>query len=189
MLKNTRLKNKIKQHPEIDDIILFGSLVRGKEKPNDIDILIIFKDKINKEIELEIKKTFKEKISIISKTKKLVLEESFDARESILFEGKSFLDDKTLAEKYGYSSLGMFKYNFKDWTNVQRTKFYYALNGRGKSKGISQKLNSIKLSDRIIVLPLNKIEPFREFLESWEIEYKYIPMLIPNRLNKKKLLE
>ena len=83
----------------------------------------------------------------------------------------------------------MFKYNFSNWNKLQKTKFYYALNGRGSAKGIFQQLEGIKLSDQIILIPLDKIELFRDFLESWELDYKYIPMIIPERLGKKKILE
>lgn len=196
MLRNIKLKNRIKKiislHKEVDDVVLFGSIIRGKEKPNDIDILVIFKEKIDKEIELSIRKISEKEftnVSIISKTQKTVIESSFDARESILFEGRSLLTGQTLAEKYGFSSLGMFKYNFSGWSNGKKTKFYYALNGRGNDKGISQKLHCIKFSDRVILVPLDRIEQFREFLNSWEIEFKYIPLIIPSRLNKRHLLE
>ena len=186
MFKN--IKSKIKKFTEVDDVILFGSVVRGKDKPSDIDIMIIFKSKVDKEVEYSIGKLFDVPVSIVSKTKKSVLDSAFDARESILFEGKSLISGKILSEKYGFSSLGMFKYDFKSWSNVQKTKFYYALNGRGESTGMFQKYNCIKLSDKILLVPLSNIESFREFLESWKIEFKYIPTLIPARLNKKKIL-
>jgi len=186
------IKEIAKTFPEIDDILLFGSAVRGKEKPTDIDILVIFKNKIDKEVEYKIKKILEKKyknISIISKTKKTALEASFDARESILFEGKSLLTGENPAEKYGFASLGMFKYNFNGWDKLKKTKFYHALNGRNGKKGISDMLECIKLSDSVMLVPLNKIEKFREFMESWEIRYKYIPALLPQRLNNKNLLE
>ena len=46
LLKNAVFKSEIrkffrKNESEIVDIILFGSIVKGKEKPRDIDILII----------------------------------------------------------------------------------------------------------------------------------------------------
>ena len=57
--KNILLKNKLreiaKKNSEIEDIILFGSIVRCKEKPNDIDILLLFKNKIDKEIEYDVR--------------------------------------------------------------------------------------------------------------------------------------
>ncbi|MBU0459873.1 MAG: nucleotidyltransferase domain-containing protein [Nanoarchaeota archaeon] len=194
ILKNTKLKHELKKvvSEELADIILFGSTVRGKAKPGDIDVLVLFKEKIDKEIEYKIRKIlekYSQKISLVSKTRKTVLEPSFDARESVLFEGISLLTGLNLAQIYGFTSFGMFKYNFKDWTKLQKTKFYYALNGRKGQEGIFQKLSCIKLSDQIILVHLNKIELFREFLESWKLDYRYIPVVMPERLGKKKILE
>ena len=49
-LKNTKLKSELKDFLKKNrhillDIIIFGSFIKGKEKPNDIDILILYKDK------------------------------------------------------------------------------------------------------------------------------------------------
>lgn len=190
ILLNIKLKNKIKElvkNSDIKDIILFGSAVRGKENPKDIDILVLFKEKIDKEKEYEIRKALEKdfsKISIISKTEKTVLEPSFDAREGLLFEGISLITDKRISEFYGFFPYGLFRYDFKNWSNLQKTKFYYALNGRGDNKGVLDVLNGIKFSDNVILLPVESIESFKKFLESWEINFKYIPILIPERLAK-----
>ncbi len=193
--KNTTLQNKLKKitksHLEVLDIIMFGSVVRGKQDPTDVDILVLFKNKVNKEIEYIIRKELEKeypKVSILSKTEKTVQDEAFDARESILFEGLSLLTGKSIAEKHGFSPWGMVKYNFKEWNNLQKTKLYHALNGRNNSKGILSLLSCIKLSDSLILVPLDKIEEFKEFLEQWKLEYIYIPILIPTRLSKKKII-
>ena len=47
----------------------------------------------------------------------------------------------------------------------------------------------IKLSDSLVLVPLGKIEPFRDFLDSWAIDYLYIPLLLPQRLSKKNILQ
>ena len=177
---------------EIKDIILFGSSVRGKLMPSDLDILIVFANSINKDIEYELSKKLSSHVnnlSVISKTEKTSLDKAFDARESLLFEAQSLITEKNLAEEYGFHSFGMFKYNFGNWDKLKKTKFYYALNGRGNKEGIASMLNCIKLSDSLILAPLEKIEAFKEFLDSWGINYKYIPILLPERLSKKKILE
>ncbi|MFH1332752.1 MAG: nucleotidyltransferase domain-containing protein [archaeon] len=196
ILKNTKLRNKLKQivkeSSELEDIILFGSAVRGKEKPNDIDILVLFKNKVDKQEGLKIRKELEkecEKVSIISKTRKTVLEESFDARESVLFEGVSLISAKNPAETYGFVSFGMFKYDFKKWSKLEKTKFYHALNGRDGKEGMLKILNCIKLSNNILMAPIGKVEPLREFLESWKLEYTFIPTIIPHRLSKKSILQ
>jgi len=105
-----------------------------------------------------------------------------------LFEAISLITGENLAKKHGFESLGMFKYNFKNWDKLKKTKFYYALNGRGSGEGMVSSSGSIKLSDNVLLVPLDKIEEIRQFLESWEMEFIYIPTLIPQRLNRKKIL-
>ncbi len=75
------------------------------------------------------------------------------------------------------------------WTKLKKTKFYHALNGRDGKEGMLQFLKCIKLSDSTILAPSNNIEPLREFIESWDLDYRYIPMIIPKRLAKKQILE
>ncbi len=196
ILKNTELKNKLKRIskglPEIEDILLFGSVVRGKSNPKDIDVLILFKKKVDKNVEYKIRKELEKhykNISIISKTKMNSLDPSFDARESILFEGTSLLSGKNLSERYGFSPVGMFKYNIKKWDNLKKTKFYYTLNGRSGKGGVLESFGGIKLSDNIILTPLDQIEQAKEFLDLWGLDYLYTPTLIPTRLNKKSILQ
>lgn len=180
-----------KYKKEIKDIVLFGSLVRGKIKPEDIDILIIFKTKINKNIEYALKNLllkYTQKISLLSKTEKEYIEPSFDARESILFEGYSLINSRFLSGDFGFISFGLFFYDTRNMTNVKKTKFYYALNGRRSIKGLIDEWNAIKISNNIIAVPLNKIELAKEFFETLNINYKYMPSLIPKRMGRKEII-
>lgn len=189
---HTELNKKVREHPEIKDIFMFGSAIRGKEHPNDIDILLLFKNKVDKNIEYTVRtilQKYLKNISIISKTEHTMMDEAFDARESMLFEAKSLLTGKNVAQQYGFSAFGLCKYTFGTWTLLQKTKFYHALNGRGKETGIIQKLEGIKLSDSVILVPLEYIEQFRAFLEYWKLEYTYVPILLPSRLGRKSILE
>ena len=76
------LQRKYKE--EVKDIILFGSSLRGKLEPGDVDVLILFNKKIDREIEYEFKKQVSkiiEDISLISKTEDGLYNPSFAARE------------------------------------------------------------------------------------------------------------
>lgn len=196
ILKDTKLKNSLKNIakglPEVDDILVFGSIIRGKIHPSDIDIMILFKKAVDKDAEYIIRKEIEKhygNASVISKTLKTALEPTFDARESILFEGVSLLSGKNLAKDYGFSSMGMIRYEIKGWTNLQKTKLYHALNGRSGKGGMLKELDCTKFSDNIIIVPLNKIEQIKDFIESWKINYTYMPILIPERMNSKKILQ
>jgi predicted nucleotidyltransferase len=176
---------------DVNDIILFGSIMKGKQIPTDIDVLILFRKEINKEIEYDYKKQASKiftNLSLISKTEDSLKEASFSAREAILFEGYSLIRKKFIAYESGFDSLGIFIYQTKQLSNVEKTKFYYAINGRRGSKGILDSLNAIKLSDNIIAVPLQEIEEAKDFFASWKIEYTYTPSLIPSRLAKKHII-
>ena len=89
------IKNKYNE--EIEDIILFGSYLKGKEFPNDVDVLLIFKKKVDKKIETELKKALNIKnIELNSVTKKEFENEDFIAREGIYLEGFSLIKDKKI---------------------------------------------------------------------------------------------
>ena len=189
----TQLKNSsrdfFKANRElVIDVVLFGSLVRGKENPNDIDVLIIFRDKVNKDVEYELRKKLGNDASVISKTESGLIEDSFDAREGFLFEGYSLVYGKSVASRYGFSSFGLIIYGTRSMTNTQKTKFYYALNGRGGSRGVIDSFSGIKLSDNILAIPIDRIEDAKEFFDFWKLDYRYIPSLIPSRLAKKQII-
>lgn len=180
-----------KHEPEIDDVVVFGSLMRGKPEPQDIDLLIIFKKKVDKDIEYEYKKLLLPKIknvSLISKTEETFQEPSFDAREGLLFEGYSLIKRDFLAARFGFVSLGLFFYSTNEMSNSNKTKFYYALNGRKPAEGMVEKLKGIKLSDNLIAFPLDKIEPAKNFFDFWKLEYRYVPALMPQRLGRKEII-
>jgi len=191
LLKNIRFKSEIKDFFEknkedILDIILFGSSVRGKEKPKDIDILMLYKDKKDIDISYELKKRLKTKgynAEITDKTYKELFEETFKARESILSEGYSLVYDKFLSEGLGYMNLILFKYELKGFNKSDRMRFYYSLYGRTKEqKGILKELNAVKFSETILLCPAEIADKIKEYLENWKIKFIEFPILIPSRL-------
>lgn len=180
---------KRKHADAIKDIILFGSTVRGKNEPGDTDILLLFKDRVDKDIEYEFKRSASiEDLSIISKTEETFYAASFDARDSIIFEGYSLLRKERLSRTMGFDSLGIFIYSTKSLNNAKKTLFYYALNGRRGTKGRMGSLDAIKLSDNILAVPLERVEETKEFFSSHHIEFTYVPSLIPSRLAKKHII-
>ncbi len=175
----------IKHEPEIIDIILFGSAEKGKEKPNDVDVLLVFKKKKNLALTQELKKIISLKISlplgITSKTYEELFQPSYLARESLLTEGFSLINKISFAEGLGYKSSVLFIYQLKGKTPSERMRFYYSLYGR-KTQGMLKKLDAVKYTDTVIMCPVNNMEKMREYLHSWNIEFKETPLLIPSRL-------
>ncbi|MBN1385671.1 hypothetical protein JW968_01710 [Candidatus Woesearchaeota archaeon] len=166
-------------------------MMRGKKQPADIDMLLVFKQKVDKDLEYVLRKRLEvidHRITLISKIEGAIRSPDFDAREGILFEGMSLITGRYLADGYGFSSLGFFIYSTKGMSNVQKTKFYYALNGRGSSIGVIRDIEGIRISDNVIAVPLSKIELAKDFFDHVKIEYRYLPVMIPKRMFRRDLL-
>src|SRR3989344_6619553 len=121
LLKNkefSRIIEKYLEKENILDIVLFGSSVKGKDEPNDIDILVLY-SKEEKDIHdtaylmrKELEKIYKN-IDVIAEKYNDLFSSSFLARESILSEGFSMKQKKYISDCFGYSSFILFKYKLK----------------------------------------------------------------------------
>ena len=189
LLKNTKLMSKVhnlitENKEEILDIVIFGSSVKGKEKPRDIDLFVIYKTKVNSELSYKIKKEFEIlgfEIDLVAKNYSGLFDSSFIARESYLSEGYSLLNKKFIADGFGYKPMILFRYDIKSFNKSQRMRFYYSLYGRN-TEGMLKKLRLYKFSERIIISPVEESERVKDYLNSWKIQYIEIPILIPIRI-------
>jgi hypothetical protein len=164
---------------------LFGSSIKGKEKPNDIDILLLYKSSKNIDVSYALKKTIEAKgycIEITDKTYNELLNPNFIAGISIISEGYSLVYNKFLFEGLGYLSFNLFKYELKQFNKSERMRFYYSLYGRNNEKGMLKMLDSIKFSDSIILCPVENVERMKEYFDTWKLKYVEFPILIPERI-------
>ncbi|HIH42950.1 TPA: hypothetical protein HA246_04865 [Candidatus Woesearchaeota archaeon] len=161
-------KDAYKKNTEIIDILLYGSFIKGKTIPSDIDIIILF----NRTIDRDVLKSYKPIIKIYKD-----FFESFPS-ESILSEGYSLISDKTLAELYKMKAAYLFRYSLKNKNKSKRMQFYYALYGRN-TKGVMEATNSKKFSNETILTPIEYTEVIKEFFEINHVEYFYLPILYP----------
>ena len=191
LLKNTKFRTEIKKFyqknkEEVIDIILFGSFVKGKQKPNDLDLLLLFKSKTNLDLSYTLRKSLEKlnfRVEVTSKTYMDLFDENFKARESFLTEGYSLILNKFISQGLGFNNFILFQYNLKNLNKSQRMMFYYALYGRKKTDSvILQKLNSKKFSENLILTPVTQKEPMKDFLNSWNLDFQKIPVLIPQRI-------
>lgn len=191
LLKNIKFRSRVRgffksNQKEILDIILFGSSIREKEKPQDIDILIIYKSKKDIEKSYGLKKELGNEwynAEIIEKTYPELVEGSFKAIEGILAEGYSLVYDKFLADGFGYMNLHLFKYELRNLNKSERMRFYYSLYGRTKDQlGMIKELNAIKFSESILLCPIQSVERMKDYLKNWKLYFIEFPILIPNRL-------
>lgn len=175
---------KDEKRENIFDIVVFGSLVKGKVNPRDADVLVIFLHGSLKErldAIQEIKNKLKPKLDLSIDIKQALLKDLFSsdflARTGILLEGFSIFHNKKFSQTLGFDSFAIFWYNLKKLSHTQKIKFDYILAGRNQ-KGIIEVLHGIRLASGVVKIPIEHSLEFEEVLKNNQVNY-----------NKKNILE
>ena len=181
----TDLKKWLKaeqQDKDIFDIILYGSAVKGKENPRDIDIVILFRKGTLKE-RLEKIQTIKKKIQLEQKVdiKGVLWEELFQAeffaRSGIYIEGISIFDGKPFAQKIGFIGFALFVYSLQDKSHTEKVKFNYVLGGRGM-EGMIASVEGQRIAPGVILIPIKHSAEFEAVLQRHHIQYSKKQVLV-----------
>ncbi|NQU78961.1 nucleotidyltransferase domain-containing protein [Candidatus Woesearchaeota archaeon] len=169
MLK--RLKKYLSK--EIFDIVIYGSSVKGKMKPGDIDIAVIFSSGSLDERLTTIQKIRKD-LDVKVDIKAILLHElfrpEFFSRTGIFLEGISVRHQKPFSRLLGFTSSALFSYDLKDKTHTEKVKFNYVLSGRGRD-GIVKMLDGDHIAPGVIEIPIENSDEFAEILKSHKINY------------------
>jgi predicted nucleotidyltransferase len=170
---------------DIEDIILYGSMMKGKTDPQDIDMLIIFKNTINKQIEVDLRKRIANKTVEINSITRAELEEgNFIAGEGIYLEGKSMVRNQLICDSLGFAAVAFIKYDISMVKGSRRVRFYYALQGRNNNAGFLSSIGARRYAESVVLCDYALIEQAKPFFEQWNIDYSVTPALIPKRLHK-----
>ena len=145
----------LKSYKEIKDIIIFGSLVKGRSNPEDLDLGLI--SKVKKELGLN--QVHLELIFL----DELIYNTLF---LSLVNEGYSVLKGKYLNELLGTKPKRLYAYDLIHLNQSQKTLFGKALRlTLVKTKGI-------RVSAGAVLIPLSQSSYFEDFLKAWEMKYK-----------------
>lgn len=159
------------------DVVLFGSLVRGKYNPKDVDLCIIIKDSDEKK-----------SLSLVDSLGKLVDRFDFNFHvnilttssfvkgdtltKTLLTEGHSIKKGKRFSSLFGFEGKTLFVYTLKHFSSSKRVKFHYLLKGRYGSKGILKEVNGKFLGTGSIIIPTEKEDILKEIFDKWDVKYK-----------------
>jgi len=186
-IQELRFKIKsFKKQPFVEDILVYGSIVRGKIDIRDIDFAIVLNKNTSLKIKLELAQEFKEEISFLpyeTDVKAIdfsdLKDPDFLARQGILREGFSITKKKFFCELFGFKPYTLFNYSLKGIKLSKQKMIYYALRGRRGAEGLIESKNSISLATGLIQAPLEHTYEFQEFFTKNKIDYKTILILIP----------
>lgn len=157
----SKLKVLLNKHKTIEDIIVFGSVVKGSSDPKDLDIALLTKD------ETSIVK-IKEEIKKISKDADTEIVNSiYNPLWIVLIrEGFSIRQNEFLFEIYKLQPVVLYRYSLKKLNPVQKVQF---------TRGIKSILKDTKakiLSRSVVLVPIHKKVEFDEFLSTWNLTYE-----------------
>jgi len=169
-----RIRNKLKKilrDNNILDIIIFGSAVKGKLMPTDIDIAIITK---KKNIPL-MPEQDNLHISII--TPHDIFVKPISLINTLLREGHSLRHNTSFSEVFKFSNKVLFIYNLKDLANSEKVKMVNILRGK-KSQGLVEENKGEWLSRQVFLVPVGNEKIFEELFQKHSIKYKKNYVLI-----------
>ena len=168
LLIKSKLRGLLRDKENLD-VILFGSVVKGKERPNDIDIAIITKKDINVEIQ-----GFH--ISILKP------EDFFTNPPSIVHtlfrEGYSLKHKKYFSEIYNFSNRVLFKYELTSLRASLKVKIVNILRGKGKERGMVKENGGEWLANQVFILPIEREYLFEKFFINFKIKFNKFHVLI-----------
>jgi len=161
---------------KVSDVILFGSFMRGKSLPNDIDLCILIKDSDEKKsldlvdsLAQGLKESkFKFQINILT-SNDFVGGNSL--AKTLLNEGFSIREGKKFAKVLGLKNESLFTYSLKNFNASKRVKLHYLLNGRNGAKGILKEIQGQLVGKGAILIPTEKEDILKEIFDNWKVKY------------------
>lgn len=175
------IKKKIKswiRKNKVVDVIVFGSYVRSKYKPNDIDLMIVVHDAQEKQtFDLidslsKIVDKFGHNFQINSMTEKGFIRGDSTLVKTLLAEGVSMLKNRKISELYGYKAYSLFNYTLKGFRPSKRVRFHYLLRGRNHEKGILDEVGGEIIGSGVIKVPTSQEDLMKEIFKKWNVNFK-----------------
>lgn len=166
------IRNKLKsvlKNREVVDIILFGSFVKGKVTPRDVDIAII-SEKVFKFESEGFHVSFIKPIDFFVNPPTLAT--------TLLREGYSLKADKPLSETLRFKSSVMFVYSLTSLTNSKKVRIVNVLRGKNKQKGLVEEYEGEWLSTNIFLIKPSSEHLFEQFFLEHEVKFKKTYLLI-----------
>jgi len=157
-------KKVLKNYEELKDIIIFGSFIRKKNNPKDIDLALIIPKynvksgtigKITKEFDV-----FK-KIDIeVIDPENIYLDPLF---WRIAREGFSVKHNKSISKSAQIKPVVFYEYSLKELTKTKKVQF---------NRAIHNTINGNIIKKGSIWVPVSESEKFKELINSWNLKTK-----------------
>ncbi|MCX6742444.1 MAG: nucleotidyltransferase domain-containing protein [Candidatus Pacearchaeota archaeon] len=169
----SKIKNKLGfllSNKEVIDLIVFGSAVKGKSLPRDIDLAVLFYHSPTRDILDNIQKIDQFHISVV--TAKDFFINPHLLINALLREGYSIKNKKSLSENLKFSSRVLFSYSLSSLSASNKVKVVNALRGKKGKPGMVKKNNGEWIVNQAFTVPIFADSLFEEFFNNLKIKYK-----------------
>ena len=170
--KISLIKSKLKdilKDPKIIDILVFGSTIKGKANPNDLDIAIITEKPFKKEIKGV-------HLSVIKPRDFFIKPPSLT--HTLLREGYSLKNNKPLSEYYKFNNKVLFFYELKGLNPSKKVKVVNFLKGKQKKGGLVKEKNGKWIANQVFIVPIGNENIFEKFFLNLKVKFKKSYVLI-----------
>ena len=160
---------KLLNDSNILDAILFGSYIKGKVNPRDIDLALIVQER----------KFYDYKgfhISIITTNEWFANPPSLAT--TLLREGYSLKNNKYLAESLKFKPEILYSYKLNNLSNSKKVRIVQILRGNKQNKGMVENYTGEWLSNQVFLIPPEIDSLFEKFFVHQEINFKKKYILI-----------
>jgi len=168
----SKIRNRLKKQLEdkkIIDIILFGSIVKGKSNPSDIDIAVISEE--NPKINLkEFHISYLKPIDFIKNPPTIVT--------TLLREGYSLKNKKFLSENLRFENRVLFSYNLTELPPSKKVQIVNFLRGKNKNKGLIEENGGNWIANQVFIIPIENENLIEKFLLNSNVHFKKSFVLI-----------
>src|SRR3989344_3542968 len=170
------LKNFLRKENYLVDLILFGSALKGKAKPGDVDLIALFRGSDPEKIEDILYKIRKsgEGLGLDLHVEPIIVDSMFDQKvyPLLLHEGFSIRSSEFIHKKLNLQPLVLITYTLENKKASDKVRFSYALYGRKKGEGLLRSLKGKEVGRGSILIPIDKQGIIRHFFKQWEVKYK-----------------
>jgi len=159
------VKSKLKRYLNekgVLDIVIFGSAVKGKALPRDIDVVVISEREFKIDIPgfhvnfLKPDDFFKNPPTLVN---------------TLFREGYSLKNGKSFSEIYRFKSKVLFRYELKGLRASLKVKVVNVLRGKGVNEGLVLENGGEWLANQIFIVPIGNENLFEKFFLNFKIKF------------------
>jgi len=170
------LQNLLKKERSLVDIFIFGSALKSKENPKDIDLVSFFRMKdyrVIEEVNYKIKKEGdRHKLNV--HIEPLIVDDMLHSEvyRNIIHEGFSIRYMQPVKQILNFGSFLLVTYHLKNKKPSEKVMFSYALFGRKKGGGILNEMGGKGLGKGSILVPVDREDIILSFFNQWNVAFK-----------------